>query len=187
MRSRTGGTLATIYQGFCRRLQGPGTALGLEIPGKRRRNYGCTDLYQSTETFLASAPTNVGCGRAAAQATAKPGCRGVGQTFRGSPAVGPDELAHLRPPRGARARSALGPHLLPDSPTSPWLTSPTPRSGADNRLARHGWPYPRPGTPGRELARAVTQVVGVTGHPAPPGGAEPSRSQRSPSRDSPRT
>ena len=44
MRSRTGGTLATIYQGFCRRLQGPGTALGLEIPGKRRRNYGCTDL-----------------------------------------------------------------------------------------------------------------------------------------------
>ena len=40
-----------------------------------------------------------------------------GPDLRGSPAVGPDELAHLRPARGARARSALGPHLLPGPPT----------------------------------------------------------------------
>ena len=80
----------------------------------------------------------------------------MGQTFRGSPTAGPDELAHLRPPRGARARSALGPHLLPGSPTSPWLTSPTPRSGADNRLVGHGWAPPP--------ARYARPRVGPGGH-----------------------
>ena len=143
--------------GFLSAAAGPRDSPWSRNSGKWPRSYGSTlTRHQSSVTFLTGAPANVGCGRAAAQATAKPGCRGVGQTFRGSPAVGPDELAHLRPPRGAGAPSALGSHLLPDSPTSPWLTSPTPRSGADKR----------PGRPWLALppARYARPRVGPSGH-----------------------
>ncbi len=79
-----------------------------------------------------------------------------GPDLRGSPAVGPDELAHLRPARGARARSALGPHLLPGPPTCPRSTRLRAVWRRTNRLVGHGWAPPP--------ARYARARVGPGGH-----------------------
>ena len=164
-------TPATIYQGFLSAAVGPRGSPRSRNSGKTARAAtAALTSHQSSETFLAGAPPKVGRGQTAAQATAKPGCRGVGQAFRGSRAPGRTTW------RTSGHRAAPGPRP-PWAPISspvrlhPWLTSPTPRSGADKP----------PGPPWLALppARYARPRVGPGGHaggghcrtPAPPQGA----------------